>query len=281
MGPRSNVFEFFAAEVSARRPKMTQAAICAACPTRVRGGFCAHLDAPTLASLAQRSHRVVLDRHTEVEPTGLSVVIQGVLSEVHINRNGARRILGVTFPGEPVPPRGESDGIADEAATPVILCRISAASYHRTLSQSHEMRTGIYTQARTKQDRARQHAAAIALLSPEQRIASFIVECTRFMPWQPLSRDGGVLSMVLDRQDIAAFLATSAETVCRVLHRMQDCGILRLRDARTYEIDDLNCLRSITQPILPEGRPILPPHPVCISGRETMTAVNADCSDES
>ena len=281
MEPRQDRPELPAQRAGVRGHEPSQDTICAACPVRLRGGFCAFLDPATLSALAERSHRITLEQHAEVEQTGFLIVISGALSEVHINQNGNRRILSTTFPGEPVPPLADPAEIVNEAATPVVLCRIAAANFRRALIQSHAVRRRIGLQARTRKDRANLRALLLASLSPEERLAAFIVESTRFMPWAPLPDGGGVLTMEFDRQDIAALLATSVETICRVLHRLQDRAILTLRDPWTYEIHDMDQLRSVARIVRPETLAPTALQPGKADTKAPMIAVNAGSDAES
>ena len=83
--------------------------------------------------------------------------------------------------------------------------------------------------------------------------------------------------MEFERQEIAALLRTSAETVCRVLHRLQDRAILRLRDALTYEIHDMDRLRWVATIVLPETLAPTRVHPDQDDSAAPLIAVNAAC----
>lgn len=48
----------------------------------------------------------------------------------------------------------------------------------------------------------------------------------------------------MSRQDIAAYLGLSVETVCRVLTRFQETGLIR-RDQREIELNDLDGLGEL------------------------------------
>jgi CRP/FNR family transcriptional regulator len=226
------------------RSREAQARICAACPSRA-AGFCSRLDDATLADLADRSTRVVMAAEALLQSPDLVVVTGGLLRATHDDPDGRRQILGITTRGEAVLPQESSETVRTEAATQATLCRIHAASYRDVFRRSAAFRQLLHDQVQAKRDRALQLAGAIAALRPEQRIIAFLADCSAFMPWQPLpGGEGGVLTMVFERRDIAALLATSAETVSRVLHGLQDRGDIRLLDPRHFEIADVARLRA-------------------------------------
>lgn len=226
------------ADVIDNQPK-----ICGDCPAR-SGGFCSYHGDAALTRFARSSKRVAMSRNETLETNDFVIVTKGVLNAVHYGKDGKQKIVGVTMLGEAIVPGELSENAKAVAATPVVICRIRRASYQEALNHSHDFRKHIYLQARAKRDRARYLAFAIGHLGPEQRIAAFYASCTSCMPWQPMPDGGGILSMEYERQDIAALLATTVETVCRVLHRLEGSGMIRLRDARHIQIRNLAEFRA-------------------------------------
>lgn len=226
-----------------------QSQTCHACLARAKG-FCGGLDDRALEQLAFRSTRRTLAQHEALIPGDLAVLTGGFLRAVNHGPDGKRRIVGLTLPGEAIVRDETAEDVTIEAATPVTLCHLQPASVRAALERSHRFRQTLYVQVRAKRDRALRLACAIGARSPEQRIAALLASCTGIMPWQPLPDGGGILTMEFERQDIAALLATTAETVCRALHRMDAAGVIRIRGTRRFEIGDLGRLRR--EGLLPE-----------------------------
>lgn len=255
-----------------------QGEVCAACPARSRG-FCSSHDDETLAHFALGSARVALSRGETLETNDFAIMAEGVLNAVHYGQDGKHRIVGITMLGEAMMPGELSENVIAVAATPVVVCRIRSARYQEALNRSQDFRRHIYLQARAKRDRARHLAFAIGHLSPEQRISAFFASCTGFMPWQPLPDGGGILTMEYERQDIAALLSTTVETVCRVLRRLEGSGVIRMRDPRRIEIRNLADLQvhgGLSSPLDGEGfAPAARQFPVHAKAMRTVNAADA------
>ncbi|MFN4129684.1 MAG: Crp/Fnr family transcriptional regulator [Paracoccaceae bacterium] len=182
----------------------------------------------------------------------------------------------MTMSGECFVPGELSENITAVAATPAVVCLVRAGKYHDFLQRSHDFRKQIYLQTRAKRDRARHLAFTIGNLGPEQRISAFYASCTGCMPWQPLPDGGGILSMEYERQDIAALLSTTVETVCRVLRRLDTAGVIRLRDSRHIEIRDLGKLLAHAGLAIPQvGEGLCPCAAKYHMHPSAMIAINA------
>lgn len=199
--------------------------------------------------MAERSLRISLPSGAAVRSSDVDVppgvVISGVLRSAHHAEDGSRQVLCLTLPGEVVAAGNERNGTEMEAATEVQLCRIHPESFRRTLRDRAQLRRALVAQAQAKLDRLRGLALALLGLTIEERLAEFLVEAAGFMPWQPLPDGGGILTITLERGDIADLLATSAESISRITHRFEDSGHLRIRDPRHFEIPDLGRLSRL------------------------------------
>jgi len=50
------------------------------------------------------------------------------------------------------------------------------------------------------------------------------------MPWRAQGRAGGVLTLALNRRDVADMLATTPETICRTLKGFEKEGLIEMID---------------------------------------------------
>lgn len=224
---------------------------CTECPARSLG-FCGNLDDGIIARLSERSGRIAIAANASLrafrESGELGILISGILRSVHFSAEGDRRIVGITLPGEVFDPAEITGRYDMEAAVESRVCRISAASYKLALRDSHAVRLSLLRQTRSKIERLHSLQWSLAALSPEQRVAAFLVNCTRFMPWQPQPDGSGVLTIGMDRTDIADLLGTTVETISRITHRFDGEGLIRIFDARHFLIPDLEllALRSVS-----------------------------------
>jgi len=218
---------------------------CLGCPSR-KGGLCALLDAETLRTLSERSTHLTLPGDRLLADTArlsdFGVLLRGYIRRVHYGADGKRQITGWTLPGEAFSLRGGREPGELEAATEVEICRIRASSYEKALRESSRFRRAIHQLARARVDCIQQLTCALAALNPEQRVATLLVNLTRLMPWQPLPGGGGILTIELSRADIADFLGTTFETISRITRKFHRQGLIRIRDARHFEIANLGAL---------------------------------------
>lgn len=221
---------------------LSNQSVCRTCAVKTNG-FCSRLEPETLDILTQRRQHMELPEGAPVPMGEFLIVTRGVLRLVQTGEDGRRRILGVTFQGEAVLPEEQRDGISLEAATDATLCRIQPSSRQAAMALGKDLRAQVFRLVRAKQDRARHLAVVLATLGPDERLRSFLYFCTAFMPWEPLP-GGGVLTMQLDRQDLAALLGTTPETICRALREFDRSGLIRMLDPRHFVIPDLERLRA-------------------------------------
>lgn len=211
-----------------------------------------------------------------MQPGDFAILTRGLLRLAQYGAEGRRRILGVTLPGEAVLPEDQRDGLTLEAATEATICLIHPSSRQAAMTVGHDFRDQFLRCVRKKQDRTHKLAVALATLGPNERLLAFLADCTAYMPWEPLPGGGGILTMLLDRQDIAALLGTTVETICRALHGFDDKGLIRILDPRHFAIPDLDRLRlqatgcATADPLM--GAPCTPASPTALAA---VTSVNA------
>ena len=81
----------------------------------------------------------------------------------------------------------------------------------------------------------------------EQRVAAFFVDLSTRLAARGFSPDRFRLTM--PRSDIASYLHLTPETISRVLHRMQEDGVV-LADRRDIVLNDRERLTALAAPIL-------------------------------
>lgn len=171
------------------------------------------------------------------------ILRSGILRSERFGFDGRRQILSLILPGELVghdPACGESFGVA--TATSCTVCRIDRRLFAKRLESSPDLRRAMYLQEADQLDQLRWLTWAIGALRPDKRLCAFLALSTRFMPFQPMADGSGMLTMQISRSDIADLLATTAESISRITHRLADAGILMIKDAGHFQIVDLQTL---------------------------------------
>lgn len=160
--------------------------------------------------------------------------------------DGRRQILSLFFPGEIVGFQGEfREGVSVEAATQSGLCRINRRWFDRMVDQNDDLRAELFRQKQDQLDRLHWLTWSLGVLGPEERLCAFLALSTRFMPYQPLPDGTGVLSVYLARKDIADLLGTTVESICRIVHKLSEAGIIEIRDPAHFRFLDISRLIAI------------------------------------
>ncbi|MGI1661582.1 Crp/Fnr family transcriptional regulator [Palleronia sp. KMU-117] len=213
-----------------------------------RLGLCGRIDPATFQALSASAHFEDLpaDRilwHDDHAPAFVGVVLSGILRFERSNSQGRRQVLNLLLPGEIFGVENElGAGYTIEAATDVRLCRFDAHVFDRLMPKDRRLRAEVYRQNVNRLERLRWLTWAIGALSPEERVAAFLVIGTDYMPVQPHPEGGCVLSVMLGRRDIADLLATTVESTCRILKSLERDGLIEMLDPRNIHIPDLAAL---------------------------------------
>ncbi len=172
----------------------------------------------------------------------------GILRLQRYGYDGRRQILSLYLPGEIIGfGREFREGVSVEAVTKTELCRIDRRKFEAMLSESDELRTGLFRQKLAQLDRLHWLTGSLGALTPDQRFCAFLALSTQFMPCHPLPDGTIVLSMQLPRADIADLLGTSVETICRINKKLSDAGVIDLKDSSHFRILDLEKMKSLGQ----------------------------------
>lgn len=208
-------------------------------------GFCSEMNRDSFTRLSATAHveRLPAEHilwHDDDAPRVVGVVLDGLLRYERCTSQGRRQILNLIRPGELVGwEKQRRAGYTIETATPVTLCRFDAQLFDRLVSEDRALREAVYMQETTKLDRLRWLTWAIGALSPEERIAAFLVVGTEFMPFT-FNGEGaaGRLTVTLNRRDVADLMATTVESICRILKGLEREHLIRLEDPRHIVLSD-------------------------------------------
>lgn len=168
----------------------------------------------------------------------LFAIRSGAVKAFQVDSNGKEHIKAFYFTGEVLGYRAIHTGFylsSVVALTETIVCEVPYDSLLELLKIKPELSQTILALI-SKQLSAGSYVDAS---SAEQRVAAFIIDVAPRIAGASLS-----VKLPMSRQDIGNYLGLTAETISRILMRLQDEGML-LIDGKSITIKDKARLRGI------------------------------------
>ncbi|WP_164871812.1 Crp/Fnr family transcriptional regulator [Solirhodobacter olei] len=221
---------------------------CLSCQAYTKG-ICGGLPARAHARLKARSYAVGYHENQGLwnetsDKAFVGILQSGYLRMARYSAEGRRQIMGLVFPGELVDERADVRmGYELEAVTPAQVCRIERPAFERLISEEPELRRAVYLQHAVRLDEMRQLVWSLGLQTSDERLVRFLALACEKLRYQPMPDGGGILTVDIPRADIADLLGTTRESISRITHRLQDEGLIEIRDPMHFGIPDLDRLR--------------------------------------
>jgi CRP/FNR family transcriptional regulator len=222
---------------------------CSLCALRA-SGFCGTVEEGTRCALSALARIQTLPANSVVwddarEPEAVGLLLSGYMRYQRYGMDGRRQILCVMQPGDIVgDPQDMAAGYALETSTEVKLCRFERRPFERLLQTHPDLSRALYRQRSARLDKLRWLTWSLGALSAEQRLCAFLVQATTHMPFVP-EKDGGILSLVMPRRDIADLLATTVESISRTTQKLDAEGVLEILSPVSFRIADLGRLATL------------------------------------
>ncbi|WP_164871849.1 Crp/Fnr family transcriptional regulator [Solirhodobacter olei] len=182
----------------------------------------------------------------DVQPGFTAILWRGYLRMPRYSLEGRRQIVSIICPGEIV---GEGvdtrPGYGMEAVTAVTFCRFERGEFRRLADREPELRRALLRQHMKRLEVLRWLTWSLGLQTPEERLCAFLARACETMPYQPLPDGSGILSLEVPRADVADLLGTTKETISRLTHRLQQIGLIEIRDPRHFRIFDRERLAKV------------------------------------
>ena len=179
----------------------------------------------------------------------IAAVRSGTVKTCRVDRDGREQVLGFHLPGEIIGLSaidGERYPCDAIALDDVQLCRFSFPRIALLAARLPGLQQHLFR----LMSRGISHAERLSGdYSADARIAAFLVDLSRRLRVRGYSDSRFELTM--PRADIANYLRLAPETVSRVLGRLQDQAIIRVR-RREIEIADAKRLTELAQAMLPD-----------------------------
>ncbi|MCH4090332.1 Crp/Fnr family transcriptional regulator [Acetobacter sp.] len=160
----------------------------------------------------------------------------GAVRVSHQLADGRNQIVAFYMPGEPFG-LGENGVYLNSACalTDCLLVRVPRAALDALCEHEPRLQQDCLVGAMAQLRLSQRHLLIVTHQRALKRVADFLRECSRQQEvFDPVRN---VLSLIMDRSDIADYLGTSVETVSRMLGKLEEEGLVKRLDARSLWLD--------------------------------------------
>ncbi len=165
----------------------------------------------------------------------------GIARALAYSREGARQIMAFFFPGDLVGlPLSDTHRYTAEAVSDLRFVLHSSGQF-RTGFPIHDLAPGKASQAIWREEKAFiARGLILGRVGVQASVAAFLAYLSRRLPTA-----NGMLEFTIPQSDVASYLATSPETVCRTLRRLRDERIIAMPRKDRLQILDEHRLNLI------------------------------------
>ncbi len=208
----------------------------------------AETDIDLLEKIVHRSRPLPRGKHLfrEGDPfTSIFVARSGAVKSFTVDTQGNEQVIGFHLPGELLGLDGLTEGVHAASARTletVSVCEVPFERLEDTARQIPALQHQLLRLMSREITKREEQLLSLGKQSPERRLAVLLLSLSVRFSQRGYSSTRFVLPMA--RIDIANFLGLAAETVSRLLRRLQDTNVLAI-DGRAVEILDLAELRAL------------------------------------
>lgn len=171
-------------------------------------------------------------------------VHQGTICLYKLMADGRRQVARFCYPGDFFGLAG-SDAYAYTATalTDTQTFQIKRRDLEDEIERNSAARDIVFEALEKKMSAVQHQILLLGRKTAVERVASFLVALSK---QASLQNDGGCLiELPMRRADIADYLGLTVESVCRILKRLKDAGIVTIPHAHRIELRDLETLKFI------------------------------------
>lgn len=170
-------------------------------------------------------------------------VVEGVLKITKTLPDGREHIVGLLFPSDFFGRAFALDiDFSVEAATDATICTMDQHAFEKVLEVNRNMERDLLISTFDELDASREWMVLLGCQNTLERVASFFMlllkrsdkQCLASAPYTKQN----VLRFPINRQDIAAYLGTTVETLSRQIHHLSRKKIIRILDSKHFEVLD-------------------------------------------
>ena len=148
----------------------------------------------------------------------------GIARGVNISLEGERQIAAFFFAGDQIGlPIAEAYRFTGEAVTELCYVRHARSHWHEAFISSCREQGRLLPSICAEQDPIFRRGIIVGRYGVLARISAFLISVIDRLP-----EEGGVRAFPLPQVDIAAYLATAPESVCRGFRQLREMGIIAM-----------------------------------------------------
>jgi len=173
-------------------------------------------------------------------------LIRGTVKIYKLLADGRQQIIGFLQPGDFVGSiTQESYRCFAEAITPVTLCVFPLSSLNRVLHELPNFEHQLLKIASQDLDQAQEWMLLLGRKTAQERLATFLLLI--YDKAKSRGAEEGVLSLPMNRAEIADYLGLTIETVSRQVGKLKGMGVIQPIGNHQIEILDPAHLRHIAE----------------------------------
>lgn len=151
-------------------------------------------------------------------------VRRGVARAVATSYEGDRQVLAFFFPGDVFGlPLADEHRFSAEAVTDIIHTKYSSTGWQTQLAQTCQQEKTILNAVWQEEKAFIARGLVLGRVTALARLSAFLIALTHRLP-----SPEGLCALELPQTDIASYLATSPETVCRNLRHLRELKVIAM-----------------------------------------------------
>ena len=222
---------------------------CLVCEVR-RLGMCAAVG----TDLVPRLNAMAVGRRTaagrmlfeEGDPADdVFTITAGMVKLYKLMSDGRRQIVGFLVPGDFLGLAfGRTYVYSAEAVVATTTCRFGRGQFLALLDACPTLEKEILARTATELAAAQEQMLLLGRKTARERVASFVLALAR----RRKIGQGQPFELLMSRADIADYLGLTIETVCRMLTRLKQSGIIDIPGRHSIAVVKIAQLRRAAQP---------------------------------
>ncbi|MBL6936989.1 MAG: helix-turn-helix domain-containing protein [Alphaproteobacteria bacterium] len=172
-------------------------------------------------------------------------VVAGAIRLSKMMSDGRRQVAEFALSGDFIGLNWlDEHAMTAEALTDVTLIAYTRGRLERLGDENQAIRAELFSTLRHDLWAAHNHLVLLGRQSALERVACFLLEMRRRSP----NTDKTTIAVPMTRRDIADYLGLTIETVCRMLTRLKQMGVIDIPDRHTIAVRNLAGLRHAAEP---------------------------------
>lgn len=166
----------------------------------------------------------------------------GIARGISVSREGDRQVTGFFFAGDQIGlPVSPAYRFTAEAVTDLLYLRHSRSRWHEALIRSCREEGRMLPSICAEQDPMFRRGMILGRNGVLVRVCAFLISIIDRLP----ASEDGVLLLPLPQVDIAAYLATSPESICRVFRYLREIRAMSMPRRDRMAITDRAVIEAI------------------------------------